>query len=77
MSATSEEVMREKQINIRLSKEEMARLEKVSRFYGLDAANLFRVLLRAAERHIDKGEPTLRPLSAGVDGSGERKRKAD
>ena len=43
--------MRERQINIRLNEDEAARAEAVSAHYGLNAANLFRFLIK---REVDQ-----------------------
>jgi antitoxin component of RelBE/YafQ-DinJ toxin-antitoxin module len=44
--------VREKQVNIRLNDEEADRLEFVCRHYGLNGANLFRMLLTREETAI-------------------------
>jgi hypothetical protein len=45
-------IVRERQLNIRLSDEEAERLEFVCKHYGLNGANLFRMLLRRAEEAV-------------------------
>jgi len=42
------ESMRERQLNIRLSEEEAARLERVANHYGLNAAGVLRMLVKRA-----------------------------
>lgn len=44
--------VRERQLNIRLSEDEAERLEFVCKHYGLNGANLFRMLLRRAEEAV-------------------------
>jgi predicted DNA-binding protein len=57
--------VREKQLNIRLSDEEGDRLEAVCRHYGLNGANLFRMLLTreatAILREAAQHEPSPAP----------------
>jgi hypothetical protein len=49
---SSAPVVRERQVNVRLSEEEAERLEFVCRHYGLNGANLFRMLVRREEEKI-------------------------
>lgn len=57
------EVMRAKLFNIRLSDEEWARVESLCEHYGLNAAGLFRMLLRKEEREVLDGDrsPAAKP----------------
>lgn len=48
--------MREKQFNIRLNDEEAARLEEVTKHYGLNGAGLFRMLLKREHDRIAEDE---------------------
>jgi predicted DNA binding CopG/RHH family protein len=48
--------VREKQLNIRLSDDEAERLERVCSHYGLNGANLFRMLLK-------REDDALRPVA--------------
>lgn len=44
--------MRERQLNIRLSDEEQARLDAVCAHLGINAANLFRMMLKEKAREL-------------------------
>ncbi len=44
--------MRERMFTMRLSEEESARLDRVAAHYGLNAANLIRMLLTEKDREI-------------------------
>lgn len=59
--------MRERQFNVRLNDEEAARLEEVSKHYGLNGAALFRMLLKKEHDRLltrQQGSPT--PLHMDV-----------
>ena len=61
----NEPAMREKQLNIRLSPEEAERMEWVSNHYGLNGAQLFRMLLKREETALrGGGAATPAPPSA-------------
>jgi hypothetical protein len=55
------EPMREKMFTLRLSEEEMARLDFLSKHFGLNAAGLIRMLLKEKERDIGAA-PAVTPL---------------
>ena len=55
--------VREKQLNIRLSDEEAERLDFVCRHYGLNGANLFRMLLTREETAIRRDTAQHEPAA--------------
>lgn len=60
---TMQTEMRERQINIRLSEDEATRLDRVTSHYGLNVANLFRMLIkREADTIAKDDEPRVERL---------------
>ena len=61
----SDSIMRERQLNIRLSEEEAERVERVAQHHGINAAALFRMLLKreARELGLEPSTPTTRATS--------------
>lgn len=59
--------VRERQVNVRLSEEEAERLEFVCSHYGLNGANLFRMLIRREEASIrrEQAPPAPAPKPRG------------
>lgn len=55
------EQVREKQINVRLNPEELERLERVSRHYGLSGPNTLRLLLKAEDDRLHPPPATKTP----------------
>lgn len=56
-------IMRERQLNIRLSDEEAERVERVAQHHGINAAALFRMLLKREARELGL-EPATAPKAS-------------
>ena len=52
------EVVREKQLNVRLSPDELERLERVASHYGLSGPNVLRMLLKREDERLAREEGT-------------------
>jgi hypothetical protein len=62
MNATPQ--VRERQVNVRLSEDEAERLEVVCRHYGLNGANLFRMLVQREYNALGPPPPAPAPAPA-------------
>jgi len=56
MSNVAAPVVQRRMFTIRFSEEELARLEKVARHYGLTSAGVLRMLLKREEGEINRDE---------------------
>ena len=54
-------VVQRRMFTIRFSEEELSRLEKVAKFYGLTQAGVLRMLLVREERQIEVAHPPAAP----------------
>ena len=73
---------RGKVFNVRLSDEEWERVNRLADGYGLSAASLFRMLLKAEERRVAQPEPQTHPEAAkrffaDVNEAGARKKATE
>lgn len=57
----SSELVREKQLNVRLSPPEAERLERVSAHYGLSGPNVLRMLLKREDERLAQEAAAVAP----------------
>lgn len=58
---SAEELVREKQLNVRLSPAELERLERVASHYGVSGPNVLRMLLKLEDERLQREAGPSKP----------------
>ncbi len=62
---TTEALVREKQLNVRLSPAELERLERVASHYGVSGPNVLRMLLKREDERLEREMAASSPKPRG------------